>query len=175
MRPDATPPGGRGAALAELIDFEAIETSDPLGIGGVLLDAAHLEQVRRADDFGARRLMEAMVKAASDGIDAFLTRGDLRERAERRLAFRELGLTIGLSALETLEDSLACRADDDRDAVLRDLVEPLVPFANLGRSIESFWREPANRSSDAWRAHEDINEIMLAASLVPQGAVVIPT
>jgi hypothetical protein len=174
LHADATSPAAKEAAFAEMVDFEALGTADPLGIGGLLLDAAHLEQIRSADDFGARRLMEALVTAASDGIDAFLQQGDLRERAEHRLAFRELGLAIGLAALETIEDSLARRAHDARDAVLRDLVDPLVPFANLGRSIESFWREPANRRSDTWRAHEDINEVMLAASLVPHGVTIIP-
>ena len=164
----------REAAFAEMIDIENLGTADPLGIGALLLDAAHLEQLRSADDFGARGLMEALATAASDGIDAFLVQGDLRERAEHRLAFRELGLAIGLAGLETIEDSLARRAEDARDAVLRDLVDPLVPFANLGRSIESFWREPANQTSEAWRAHEDINEVMLAASLVPQGVTVVP-
>lgn len=160
----------REAIFAQLLDFDALATSDPLGIGSLLLNVARLEQIRAGDDFASRRLMEASVSAISDGIDSFLQRGDLTKPAEDRLAFRELGLAIGLSTLDLVEGRLHERADDHRDAVLRDLVEPLVPFTNLGRSIESFWREPVNQASSTWQAHANINEVMLATSLVPEGA-----
>lgn len=36
-------------------------------------------------------------------------------------------------------------------------------------AIEGFWMESANRRSATWREHEDINAVMLAASLAPRG------
>jgi hypothetical protein len=39
--------------------------------------------------------------------------------------------------------------------------------------IESFWRAPAHREVDTWREHEDINDVMLATSLVPNGFLLV--
>jgi hypothetical protein len=45
-----------------------------------------------------------------------------------------------------------------------------MPF---GERIESFWRDPEHRQSLAWSEHRDINEVMLATSLVPEGFLVL--
>ncbi len=34
----------------------------------------------------------------------------------------------------------------------------------LGGELEAFWRDPAHRDVESWRAHEDINDVMLATS-----------
>ncbi|MBA2246071.1 MAG: hypothetical protein H0W11_14030 [Gemmatimonadetes bacterium] len=39
----------------------------------------------------------------------------------------------------------------------------------LKDEIEAFWREPAHRRTESWMAHEDINAVMLATSLAPDG------
>jgi hypothetical protein len=51
----------------------------------------------------------------------------------------------------------------------RRLVEQLMQHARQRSSIEDFWREPENRSARSWTAHLDINEVMLATSLAPDG------
>ena len=43
----------------------------------------------------------------------------------------------------------------------------------LADEIESFWREPANPCADTWFGHRDINEVMLATSLAPEGFLVL--
>ena len=35
--------------------------------------------------------------------------------------------------------------------------------------IEDFWIVPANQRTPAWVEHRDINEVMLATSLLPDG------
>lgn len=35
--------------------------------------------------------------------------------------------------------------------------------------IECFWLEPAHRETTTWQSHADINEVMLATSLRPEG------
>jgi hypothetical protein len=35
--------------------------------------------------------------------------------------------------------------------------------------IEGFWLEGRNRESETWREHRDINMVMLATSLAPDG------
>jgi hypothetical protein len=37
------------------------------------------------------------------------------------------------------------------------------------RDFEKFWLDEANRESESWIAHQDINAVMLATSLAPDG------
>lgn len=39
--------------------------------------------------------------------------------------------------------------------------------------IESFWRTPEHRRARSWSEHRDINEVMLATSLAPEGFLVL--
>jgi hypothetical protein len=41
----------------------------------------------------------------------------------------------------------------------------------LGIAIQRCWMELAAQSTPAWRSHEDINAVMLAASLVPDACI----
>ncbi|HSN28226.1 MAG TPA: hypothetical protein VLT45_18195, partial [Kofleriaceae bacterium] len=75
----------------------------------------------------------------------------LRLPADRRLAFRELGLAIGLAAADAIG-----APDFERFASVRD-------------AITHFWLDDGHRSSRSYRDHEDINDVMLATSLQPDG------
>ena len=127
-----------------MFDPSGLATADPLGIGGLLVDAHRLARLDRD-----RPLREALLAAARSGLEHYVTQPDLRLSAEHRLAFRELGLAIGL-------------ATD----------HGLVRFARLRDAIESFWLDEGHRSSRAYRAHEDINDVMLATCLAPDGFLV---
>ena len=83
--------------------------------------------------------------------------------AERRLAFRELGLCIGLHAIGWIDP--ACVDGEDAVALLRDVAR----YGLSTASIERFWLEPSRRKSPTWRDHRDINDVMLATSLAPGG------
>jgi hypothetical protein len=74
----------------------------------------------------------------------------LRASADHRLAFRELGLAIGLAGAIP------------RFPLLRK-------FSGLREVIESFWLRAENRRSTTWLGHAEINDVMLATELVPDG------
>ena len=69
--------------FAEMVDREPLATADPLGIGGLLVDACRLAQVG-ADGERIAPLLEASVA----GLEAYVTEPDLRAPAHLRLAFR---------------------------------------------------------------------------------------
>ena len=79
-----------------MIAAHDLTTADPLGIGGLLADAYRLEQRMRGDASGDERLLMSMLAAALSGLEYFVRQGDPGQTADRRLAFRELGLAIGL-------------------------------------------------------------------------------
>ncbi|MHC4429724.1 MAG: hypothetical protein ACYS0D_14150 [Planctomycetota bacterium] len=43
------------------------------------------------------------------------------------------------------------------------------PFVPIGDAILRFWMIPAHRDTAIWAAHRDINDVMLATSLMPDG------
>jgi len=137
-------------------------TDDPLGLGGLLADAWRLQQLPRTGH-APRPFVPALLQAAATGLDAWTHARPLRQPVARRLAFRELGLSIGLHAVERL------RTRPDRDQAVA--LEALSPHLPLAREIERFWLAPDHRDAESWRAHEDINAVMLATALVPSGYI----
>jgi hypothetical protein len=97
-------------------------------------------------------------------------RQPLRLLLDYRLAFRELGLSIGLRAVERLPALIEENPGlfDGRSA-LRSRIERLVQKAPLSEAIEGFWLKRANRETGSWMAHREINMVMLATSLAPDG------
>jgi len=95
----------------------------------------------------------------------------LKLHAEHRLAFRELGLSIGIHAIELMQQILSENKEvmvnqDKLDHQLKTMVEK---YRDLAPRIEDFWLDPSNRATHSWKAHEDINSVMLATSLAPEG------
>lgn len=163
--------GGReGPGLQEALDgFASMigsggwATEDPLGIGGLLMDASRLAQLMRQGAFTKSDLLRNLLEAASVSLRHHAEQDHAGWPASRRLAFRELGLAIGLHAIEPLEKYAGSRA----------MVEALRPYAPLGSAIESFWLEPEHRQDRTWLEHRDIDEVMLATSLVPEGFLIL--
>jgi hypothetical protein len=48
-------------------------------------------------------------------------------------------------------------------------MKSLMRYQPLCEGIEKFWLDPASRENDTWRAHREINMVMLATSLAPDG------
>ena len=87
-----------------------------------------------------------------------------------RLAFRELGLSIGLHALDRLLDVMAANPGAFiREQSPRKRLDDLMAYKSLTDEIEAFWLEPANRNTPTYVEHGDINTVMLSTSLVPDG------
>ena len=90
---------GLGAAiesLALLCHQRNWTTDDPLGLGGLLFDACRLCRLPGEDALNDARLLEELMGACRNGLMAFLGGRQLSRPASHRLAFRELGLAIGL-------------------------------------------------------------------------------
>jgi hypothetical protein len=160
--------------FAILIRGRSLATADPLGLGGLLMDAARVAQLIGQDALAECNLLETLLAAASAGLAHFERENDLRQPASRRLAFRELGLAIGLAALGPIGQALEAGSSEFPDrARIRARLDALGRHAALGSGIVDFWREPERRQSRLWAEHGDINDVMLATSLVPEGALVV--
>lgn len=137
------------ADFASMVDPDHLATADPLGIGGLLLDARRMERAAPNDP-----LVERLLVAASRGLRAWLSTSDRRMPSQRRLAFRELGVSIGLGAIEGMSRT-----------------QNMAPFTGLRGELEAFWSAPAHRATATWRDHADIDDVMLATSLLPDAFV----
>lgn len=151
-------------------DFQAmlpgtsLATTDPLGIGGVLADAWRVHQLGRTGAIAdAGRLVELLLASAAAGLEAFARR-DLDAPAGQRLAFRELGLAIGLAGVTRLR-----RDPTTQRTVLEPWLSRLASYVEIGDRITRFWSQPGNRTNDTWHEHEDIDAVMLATALLPDG------
>jgi len=173
----AGPGGSSGPDLAvEIAEMAALcrgmdwTTDDPLGLGGLLADACRVGQLTAQGLATVPGLLEDILSCALAGLASFTRRNPLSLPADYRLAFRELGLSIGLRAAKKLQglaaESPAAFADLPE---LRALLTPLLRYGPIGEAIETFWLDPANQRADSWTAHGDINAVMLATSLMPEG------
>ena len=137
-----------------------LATADPLGLGGLLVDALRLDRLSQAGNTGDRALLDHLLAAAL----ASLPHGQrsLHGAANTRLGFRELGLAIGLAALERLIAAPMSRTNQARLDAFRS-------YLPLRRAIIDYWLAPDHRAAASWTAHRDINEVMLATSLMPDG------
>jgi hypothetical protein len=115
--------------LEKIMQQLNLRTNDPLGIGGLLFDAYRLEQMGVDPE-----KKEGLIIAAREGLKYC--------RLSHGLAFRELGLVIGLQAAKKM-------------LVLEE-------YWSLIDEINTHWLQHSD-----WTEHEDINRVMLATSLAP--------
>ena len=92
----------------------------------------------------------------------------MRNPAAYRLAFRELGLSIGLKGVVPLRHW----SDKNQELIvpkspLQRKIKALSGYLSLAGEIEGFWLEGGNREAETWREHREINMVMLATSLAP--------
>lgn len=146
-------------------------TEDPLGIGGLLCDAYLLVQlILKNSRLETARLLEDLLDSSLRGLDARAGAPMVNLPAGYRLAFRELGMTIGLHAVERIEK----RLEEKPEAFAVDpapalQVKEFRRHAGLSEEIEAFWLDPRNRKVASWAEHQDINSVMLATSQAPDG------
>jgi hypothetical protein len=158
-------------AICRAMEFA---TDDPLGLGGLLADACRLGELvvdhGRTDDVP---LLERVLDAADAGLAVFAAGRSLALPAEQRLAFRELGLAIGLRGLDRLRETLARPEAPAGAGALAARVEDLRRARPLADEIEIFWLEPRHREAATWTDHREINMVMLATTLTPDGFLAI--
>ncbi|MFW9903684.1 MAG: hypothetical protein ACFFFH_05085 [Candidatus Thorarchaeota archaeon] len=117
--------------LEKMIHQGSLVTYDPLGIGGLLFDAYRLEQMSIDS-----KKKELVITAAMIGLEY--------TQLSHGLAFRELGLAIGLQAAKKMQ-----------------IIEEHWPLID---EINNYWLQHSD-----WTEHTDINRVMLATSLAPDG------
>jgi len=145
-------------------------SGDPLGIGGLLTDAYRLAQLIETCRLDETARLESLVRASVYSLQYYVTQNQLGLPAKYRLAFRELGLAIGLRAIGKMQDCVAQNPERFSGAgELTVLLGELAGYSHLHAVVEDFWCEPVHRMSATWRQHADINDVMLATVLSPDG------
>ena len=156
--------------MAELCTGRNWTTDDPLGIGGLLGDACRLLQMIRDRGLNDTGMLVDVLGDARRGLDLFAGSRLLKRPAEQRLAFRELGLAIGLHGVTRMSEALADTRNRFEDVEgLAAAIERLGRHVPMSEAIERFWHEPDHREASSWTAHRDINRVMLATRLAPDG------
>lgn len=155
------------ADMAEICRGMSLATDDPLGIGGLLFDASRSAQLMIQAGFKYETPLEAVLNASLLGMDAFAKGGSLEYPAEYRLAFRELGLAIGLFGVESLRKGIVENPDLFRQESLHRQIEVLRGYVPIGEAIKQFWMDGKNRETASWIEHQEINMVMLCTSIAP--------
>ena len=152
--------------MAEICQGIRLATDDPLGIGGLLFDASRIAQLMIMGELKNSSLLETVMDSSLLGMEDFAKGGSLEYPAEYRLAFRELGLSIELSAVENLLKGIEENPDIfSQKSSLQRRIEDLRGYVQLGKVIEQFWMDGKNREAKTWIEHCEINMVMLATSL----------
>ena len=158
--------------IAGICTGKGLITDDPLGLGGLLTGACKIAQLIIENSFTKPDLLEDVAASSLIGLDSYVRGTSLSLPADYRLAFRELGLSIGLEAVQRLKDLLEQNTDVFKKyRSARPHLEMLTQYVPLREAINAFWLERKNRESSAWKAHRNINMVMLATSLSPEGYI----
>ena len=132
-------------------------TSDSLGIGGLLLStlkaAGFPDTKELPPSVRPTRLLQDSINSLKD----YVSIKETYEPVERRLAFRECGMPLGLKSYQGNKEKLIA---------LEPTFEQLENYLFLAKEIEDFWLQPDHQEASTWTGHENINAVSLAASLV---------
>ncbi len=157
--------------MGNICEGQSFGSDDPVGIGELLSAAYKLAQLIILEGIDQAGLLDALLDTSLSSLQSY-ARGThfLKISANYRLAFRELGLSIGLHAIEKLLGLIKQAPHDfSMKQHLHSRAASLAQYTPLSDIIELFWLEPVNRQSDSWNEHRDINMVMLATSLAPSG------
>jgi hypothetical protein len=169
-------PAGQLDLSAEISDAAAMcsgqrwETDDPLGIGGLLNSAAELAELCDEQPQLAA-LLAVVLEDTDNSLRRCLQSRGLAGPADSRLAFRELGLSIGLHELSRIRAMIDERAPTHPARTVASRLRELERYAPLADAIEQFWLSPRHQQAETWTSHEDINAVMLATSLLSRATI----
>ena len=151
------------ADFSEMCRHAHWATEDPLGIGGLLEDIVRMTGFDAVRPEPIHHFIRSIVFDLGLSFEALVEASPFDRPAEQRLAFRELGLAIGMRGLESRCFRLSLTGQRENS------LERLLRYRPLAEEIISFWADHANRRCPLWQEHGDINAVMLATSLVPAG------
>jgi len=129
-----------------------------------------MAQLIVAERFMRPDLLGTVLNDSLTGLDYFARKSPFKLPAHYRLAFRELGLSIGLQAIERLQgliEQYPAVFKKRHDVLSR--IRSLMEYPRLSELINAFWLDRNNRESGSWTEHRAINMVMLATSLSPDG------
>lgn len=151
---------------------KSLETVDPLGIGGLLMDATRLAQLIAMDKSENEELLHEILTASAAGLASWDASDAMNNPPTRRLPFRELGLAIGLRGISWVsEELLPSLATGGGGRTGMQRVQRYFPLAE---DIISLWLDPDNQTATTWTEHRNINSVMLATALEPSGFLLLP-
>jgi hypothetical protein len=160
--------------FAAMLKWGDLATTDPLGLGGLLIDAYRVQQLMQQGPLVDEQMLDNLLSASLTGLRYYAQKGELQQPAHYRLAFRELGLAIGLHAVQRMQQVVEDEAQQaPSNPQPGKLLNALMQYLPLRDEIEAFWRDPEHQRSPTWTEHQDINEVMLATSLAPEGFLVL--
>jgi len=143
---------------------------DTLGIGGLLNDAFKLLQLSDKHHLHHNINLPDLLHDIEQSLYLFFSHAPLQRGAKHRLAFRELGLAIGLQTIHKMQQWLKQNPGRfSQEALLGERLTKLSIFEPIHTTIENFWLNPTHRIHNSWLEHEGINNVMLATSLLPDG------
>jgi len=149
-------------------------TDDALGVGGLLTNAFKVTQLIIHSNLQLTDMLSALLYSAKSGVDVFSLADTLNSPAEYRLAFRELGLSIGLHTIEKMVQMIQQHPEHfPEQKSLASQLADFSPHLPLIKKIEAFWLTATNQQSNTWTEHIDINSVMLATSLGPDGYLLL--
>lgn len=162
------------AEMKEICKGREWATHDPLGLGGLLSDSFRLSQLVGMGNAHYQDLIHDILADSGMGLGFYAKSNHLKISADYRLAFRELGLAIGLEAIGRLENYIRQHPDLFFPINQWELeIEPLKEYEKYIGQIQKFWMIPANQQSKSWKEHENINRVMLGTCLEPDGYLLI--
>ncbi len=168
--------GSEIADMAGICEGKTWDTNDPLGIGGLLSDAYKVAQLSLDRRSGRHDLLMTLLESSLRGLEYFARTSPLMSPVDYRLAFRELGLSIGLRSVQRLQGWVERNPGlFGKRHPVHPKIESLRRYTRLAEEIETFWLDPSNEESGAWKAHREINMVMLATSLAPDGYLSLST
>ena len=154
--------------VGNIMRMEGLPTDDTLGMGGLLMDAARVAQIESLGGTVKAGLLEAILDAALISIESFSMTGNLELGAGSRLAFRELGLSIGLKGVPMMEEVMRKSRPGGISPEIEQRLTDLERYSQMGQNMERFWTIPINQKVATWSEHREINMVMLATSLAPE-------
>ncbi len=163
--------------IARICKSTGLITDDPLGIGGLLSDALRVTQLivkSHGEKASYEQLLDDLLESAIISLITYLQNKPQNYPAVYRLAFREMGLSIGIKGVEYVDLLLKSNKTYFKEYdFLNQHIESLKEHMPLAASLESFWLKDENRKSKNRIEHQEINMVMLATSLIPCGYLLI--
>jgi len=156
--------------MANICKGKSWVTEDPLGVGDLLCNAHKAAELAVGGHFEETGLPGILLDSSLPGLESYAGKNLSEFPADYRLAFRELGLAIGLRAVEKLRELVERNPGFfNKKHPLYPRIEAVMEYVPLCEIIETFWLEHRNREGKSWIEHRDINMVMLATSLAPDG------